>query len=88
MLEPLLVLAAPFAVKELTSWIKTMGQIPSSDYRVEVIRSIVAMLALVAAVLAQWIGEGAVEVGIIETAVYTLTSAGIATWLYLKEKKA
>lgn len=88
MFESLLVLASPFVVKMVTDWAKKLGTIPTNDYRVAIIRAIVALLALVSAVLSQVLGEGTVEVGTVETALYALASGGIATWLYLKEKRA
>lgn len=88
MIESLIILASPFVVKGITSWVKTLGALPVHDYRVSIIRAIVAILALTSAVLAQWLGEGALEAGSIETTLYAVATAGVATWLYLKEKRA
>lgn len=86
MFEALIMLASPFIVKGVTGWAKNLGAIPYADYRVAIVRAIVAVLAVVTAVLAQWIGEGTLEPGLIETAVYAVAAAAVSTWLYVKEK--
>jgi len=85
-LEAILVLAMPFAVKYITGVAKEMGEVPRHPERVTIIRGVVAMLSLVGAVLTQAIGEGQLDPTMIETSLYTIFSAGVATFLYFRDK--
>lgn len=87
-LEGILVVAMPFAVKYITGFAKEMGEVPTHPERVMIIRGIVALLSLVGAVLTQAIGEGQIDPSLVETSLYTIVSAVGATLLYLKEKEA
>lgn len=83
----MLVLAMPFAVKWLTGIAKEMGDVPSNENRVAIIRGIVALLSVVGAVLTQAIGEGQIDPSLIETSLYTIFAGGVATWMYVAEKR-
>jgi hypothetical protein len=82
-------LAMPFVVKFVTNYAKQLSLIKFADYRIAIIRAVVALLSLVGALLSQAIGDGAV-VGsdLIGTTFLTVVNAGVATWLYLKGKEA
>jgi len=85
-LEAILVLAMPFAVKFITGYAKEMGEVPTHPDRVTIIRGVVALLSLIGAVLTQIIGEGQIDPSMVETSLYTIFSAGVATLLYFREK--
>lgn len=83
MIEAVIALVAPVAVTTLTSVIKKAPQIAgAAGLRVPIVRAVVAVLSLIAAVLTQMIGEGTVEPGMVETTVYTVFNAVVATALY------
>lgn len=84
--EAILVTVSPLIVTWLTSFIKQLNGIPLLAYRVTVVRAIVAVLSLVAAVLSQMIGEGTVAPDMIETAVLTVLNAVVATAIYFGQK--
>lgn len=88
MIEAILALAAPFVVRYATSAIKVLPTISNAAaWRIPLVRAVVAVLSLLAAVLTQMIGEGTVEPGMVETTVYTVFNAVVATALYLWSKK-
>jgi hypothetical protein len=87
LVETILVVASPFFVKLVTSYVKQVGSIPMLPYRVTIVRACVAVLSLVAALLSQMIGEGTVTPDMIDTAVFTVLNAGIATFLYFYDKQ-
>lgn len=87
MLEAAFVIALPFAVKYITSFAKNMGEVPTSDNRVVIIRGIVALLSLAGAVLAQAVGDGELDPSFVETSLYTIFAGVTATLLYLREKR-
>ena len=83
MLSAILVIASPFAVKYATNLIKHFPAIlPKNGWRVPVVRVIVAILSLVAAVLTQALGEGTVDPALVETSVLTVINGVVATGLY------
>ena len=51
------------------------------------VRAVVAVLSLIAAILTQMIGEGTVDTEMVETTVYTVVNAVLATALYLWSRK-
>lgn len=90
MIEAILAVAMPFAVKYSTSIVKNIGPIPMLSYRVLIIRAVVAILSLSGAILTVVVGdlpEGSIDPGLVETVVFTTINASVATWLYFKSKK-
>lgn len=85
-IEGLLVLAMPFAVKYATGFAKNLGNLPVNEHRVAIIRGIVALLAVVGAILTQALGEGQLDPTLLETSIYTIFNGVFATWLYISEK--
>jgi hypothetical protein len=90
LVEAILVTVSPFIVTWVTSYTKQLGSIPTLPYRVALVRAGVAVFSLLAAVLSQMIGEGTVTPDMIDTAVFTVLNAVIATFLYWygKQKEA
>lgn len=88
MIESILVLVSPFVVRYATSIIKQVPLIAAANgWRIPMVRAVVAILSLVAAVLTQAIGEGTVEPGMVETTVLTVINGAVATGLYLWAKR-
>lgn len=88
MFEAFMVVAMPFIVKALTDVVKKVGPIPMLDYRVTIIRAIVAVLSLLGALLTVIVGDvavGDIDPGLIETAILTVVNAAVATWWYLRK---
>lgn len=88
MIEAVLALVAPFVVRYATSIVKAVPMIANAaSWRIPVIRALVAVLSLIAAVLTQMLGEGEVDPALVDTAVLTVFNAAVATWLYARSKK-
>ena len=99
MLQPILAVVMPYVVLYITNYVKNINLVDPrldavsnvlTNYRVLAIRALVAVLALLGAILTVVVGDMSAEdidPGLIETAVLSVLNAGIATWVYLKDKK-
>ena len=83
-----LMLAAlmPVIVTGATSQIKKLKSIELSNLRVLWIRAVVAVLAIAASTLTLMVDGGEFDVSLVEAAIYAIFNAGVATWLYQKNK--
>ena len=74
------------AVTYGTGIAKNIVNIPLPEYRKTIIRALLAVLALRGAVLTQWIGEGELTPGLVETAFFAVFNAVAATGIYFYRK--